>query len=336
LLDGYNYRLLPSAKGKEIGKALGSPNWDLIAEVVRSKYDVIWINSYVGSNALVARTAAYFFGIPVFFRDDTNLLTPRPLWKRIAKDLVLRTFLRGTWAYYVGAENKRYWESYGVPPRRLIFAPHCVDNDFWLSKARELVPLREAIRRSFGITDDSSVILFCGKFIPKKQPLLLLSAFTKIRGRRPCWLLMVGDGELRHDIEQQILQSEVPGVILTGFLNQDELPRAYTAADVFALPSAHHETWGLVVNEAMNFGLPVVASDRVGCSRDLVKNDWNGFTFAHDNEDALTDALTMLLDSADRRRTFGSNGIKLIADYSVRACAEGIIQGARAACGRTS
>jgi hypothetical protein len=105
LLDGYNYRLLPSAKGKPLGKALVWPNWDLLRELFRRQYDVIWINSYIGANAYLARVGAFFARTPVFFRDDTNLLTPRPLWKRVVKDMLLRNFLRGTWAFYVGEES---------------------------------------------------------------------------------------------------------------------------------------------------------------------------------------------------------------------------------------
>jgi len=331
LLEGYSYRLLPSAKGKLLEKTRTRPNWDVLAEVIRQQYDVIWINSYIGANAFFTRLAAIFAGTPVFFRDDTNLLTPRPLWKRLVKDLLLRNFLRGTWAFYVGEESRRYWESYGIPRERLFFAPHCVDNNFWASKARELIPKRNEIRRSFGIIDDAPVILFCGKFIPKKQPLTLLSAFSTVRQAGSCWLLMVGDGQLRSEVEQRVRERGIEGTVLAGFLNQDELPLAYAAADIFVLPSAYNETWGLVVNEAMNFGLPVVVSDQVGCSRDLVREGWNGYSFAHQDESQLASVLIKLVSNPAMRRELGGNSATLIAEYSVENCAAGIIIGGCAA-----
>jgi glycosyltransferase involved in cell wall biosynthesis len=331
LLGGYNHRFLPSSKGNAINSAFSWPNWDLLAEVVRQKYDVIWVNSYIGSNAVLARLALCGSGTPIFFRDDTNLLSPRPLWKRVLKTILLRNFLRGAWALYVGQQSRRYWESYGVPTTRLFFAPHCVDNDFWSSKARELAPSRTEIRRSFGIADDAPVILFCGKFIPKKQPLLLLSAYSTVRKQVPCWLLMVGDGQLRSDVERQIREAGIEGAILPGFLNQNELPRAYTAADIFVLPSAFYETWGLVVNEAMNFSLPIVVSDKVGCSNDLVKDGWNGFSFPHDDEAQLAHRLRQLVADAAMRKEFGRHSAELVAKYSVAACADGIMVAASAA-----
>jgi glycosyltransferase involved in cell wall biosynthesis len=331
LLGGYKYRFLPSSKGKQTGKTFEWPNWDVLAEVIRQQYDVIWINSYIGTNAWFARFAALLSGTPVFFRDDTNLLSPRPFWKRALKSIFLRNFLRGTWALYVGEEARRYWTFYGIPAQRLFFSPHCVDNEFWSSKARELAPRRTEIRRSLGVDDDAPVILFCGKFIPKKQPLMLLSAYSTVRKELPCWLVMVGDGSLRIDIETQIRESGIANTILPGFLNQDELPFAYTAADIFVLPSAFYETWGLVVNEAMNFGMPVVVSDKVGCGKDLVKDGWNGFVFPHTDERQLADRLRRLVKDAALRKEFGKNSAKLIADYTVENCAKGIVRAGCAA-----
>ncbi len=260
-----------------------------------------------------------------------NLLTPRPAWKRALKNLLLRNFLRGTWALYVGEQSRRYWESYGIPTQRLFFSPHCVDNDYWSSKARELAPKREEIRRKFGISDQAPVILFCGKFIPKKQPLMALSAYSAVRQELPCWLLMVGDGQLRPEVERQILESGIKDTVLPGFLNQDELPLAYTAADIFVLPSAFHETWGLVVNEAMNFSLPIIVSDQVGCSKDLVKDGWNGFTFAHGDEGELRRVLRRLVVDAALRKEMGRHSAELVAQYSVEACAQGIVRAGCAA-----
>jgi len=331
LLGGYKSRFLPSSKGKSTKSAVEWPNWDLITEVIRQRYDVIWINSYIGANAWLTRLAALFSGTPVFFRDDTNLLTPRPFWKRALKTIVLRSFLRGAWALYVGEESRRYWTFYGIPSRRQFFSPHCVDNEFWSKRARELAPQRVQIRKSFGIDDDAPVILFCGKFIPKKQPLTLLSAFTKISKEFPCWLLMVGDGQLRGEVESRIRELDIKNALLPGFLNQNELPFAYTAADMIVLPSAYHETWGLVVNEAMNFNLPVVVSDLVGCGKDLVKEGWNGYIFSHVDEEQLADCLKRLVGDEALRKEFGKNSADLVTRYSIENCAEGIVRAGRAA-----
>jgi glycosyltransferase involved in cell wall biosynthesis len=143
--------------------------------------------------------------------------------------------------------------------------------------------------------------------------------------------MLVGDGALRVELERKISDSGIANTILPGFLNQDELPFAYTAADILVLPSGFNETWGLVVNEAMNFSLPIVVSDQVGCGRDLVKEGWNGFAFDHADENQLVDRLMQLVQNAAMRKEFGRNSAALVADYTVENCARGIVRAGRAA-----
>src|SRR6185295_13222299 len=111
---------------------------------------------------------------------------------------------------------------------------------------------------------------------------------------------------------------------------QNELPLAYAAADLLVLPSARHETWGLVVNEAMNFALPIVVSDRVGCGADLVRSDWNGHVVARHDVAALATAIDGLVADSNRRRAFGARSLALVDAYSVEACADGIVAACRA------
>jgi glycosyltransferase involved in cell wall biosynthesis len=81
----------------------------------------------------------------------------------------------------------------------------------------------------------------------------------------------------------------------------------------------------------MNFSLPIVVSDQVGCTKDLVKNGWNGFSFAHDDEQQLVSCLRQLIGDAAMRKEFGANSAKLVAGYSVEACADGIVRAGCAA-----
>jgi glycosyltransferase involved in cell wall biosynthesis len=92
-----------------------------------------------------------------------------------------------------------------------------------------------------------------------------------------------------------------------------------------------HETWGLVVNEALNFGLPVVVSDKVGCAADLVRPGWNGLVVPAGEPGPLAEALAQLVVDAERRSTFGAHGAELVRQYSIEACADGIVAACLAA-----
>lgn len=326
MVDGYDARFVPSARKRKIQQGFFQiPNWDILRETASGKYDVVWVHGYAHLNTWLAASASAFSGTKFLIREEQTLLNERPWHKRLMKAVMLRFLFSTSYGLYIGNNNRRYFENYGMPSERLFPARYCVDNGFFRGKAEEMAPRKKEIRSKFGIADDTPVILFAGKFIEKKQPLFLVEAFARLRTEMPCWLLMAGDGPLRPAIEDRIRRLNVPGIILTGFLNQTELPEAYAAADLFVLPSSFMETWGLVVNEAMNFSLPVVVTDKVGCAADMVLEGWNGFVVSHQNVDALKNAMARLAGDAGIRREFGQRSLDLVSKYSIKSCADEIV-----------
>jgi glycosyltransferase involved in cell wall biosynthesis len=327
LLDGYRWRVMPSARGAAIRDGFAwRPNLDIVREVVSGGYDVLWVHGYMQATTWLAAVAARARGMTVLLRDEQTLMHRRPLHRVALKEAPLRALFALSSGLYIGEHNRRYLRRYGMPDRRLFFVPYCVDNAFFQREARRLEPERDAIRRSFGVTDGAPAVLFVGKLVEKKQPLRLIEAFGRVRRTRPCWLLLAGDGPVKEQAETLVHREGIPGVRFLGFLNQSELPRAYSAADLFVLPSSHHETWGLVLNEAMNFGLPVVVSDRVGCAADLVEDGRNGLIVPHDSVDALARAIETLVSDADLRKWLGRGSRARIALYSVERAADGIVE----------
>jgi glycosyltransferase involved in cell wall biosynthesis len=328
LLDGYHARFLASAGRPMATGGWRRPNWDIVRAIRRGRYDAVWVHGYNHPTSILGIAAARAAGTAVLIRDDQTLLHPRSWWKRAAKALALRALFQGATGLYVGAQNRRYFAHYGVPPERLVAAPHCVDNQALRARAAALRPHRRAVRAAFGIDDDAPVVLFSGKLIPKKQPRALVEAYARVRRERACWLLVAGDGSERAAVEELVTRHRVPGVILAGFLNQSELPAAYAAADLLVLPSGWDETWGLVVNEALNFALPVVVSDKVGCAEDLVRSGWNGFVVPHGSPGALARAIGLLVAEPPLvRAELGARGRELVEAYSVERCADGIVAG---------
>jgi glycosyltransferase involved in cell wall biosynthesis len=168
------------------------------------------------------------------------------------------------------------------------------------------------------------VIIFCGKLLPAKRPLDLAAAVNALA--EPVNTIFVGDGELAGPVQAMLKPGR--GVI-TGFVNQAEIPSWYHAADILVLPSKA-EPWGLVVNEAMAAGVLPVVSDRVGCGPDLVEGI--GEIYSCGDVDELTAALSRALArtgdpqlaAALRRR---------VARYSVAATTAGFEQAAMAVTG---
>ncbi len=330
LLEGYRYQFVPNIlEGKD---GFWNPlNPGIVRELYRKRYDAVWVHGYTYATNWLTFLAARVTGAPVLLRGESNLLRPRPWWVRLIKQVVLRTLLSQVSAcLYIGTRNREYYQHYGVPDERLFFTPYCVDNGFFQAQADHFRAQRNRLREEFGILDDRPIMLFCGKLIPKKQPMRLLEAFAWVRRRFPCALLYVGDGFLRLRIEQQVDLERIPDVRIVGFLNQSEVSKAYAAADILVLPSASEgcedETWGLVVNEGMNFRLPVVVTDQVGCAPDLVREGENGYVVPYGDVYALAGALERLVVDSERRQTYGQRSLEIIQRWGLEACGDGIVQ----------
>ena len=131
-------------------------------------------------------------------------------------------------------------------------------------------------------------------------------------------LVFVGDGVLRSKLEEYSKERNLDNVYFIGFKNQTELPKYYTLADVLVLPSGAGETWGLAVNEAMCFGLPIIVSDVVGCGPDLVKDNVNGFIFPLDDAEQLSLRLKDLIDDSAKRKSFGEKSSGIIKNILLK------------------
>lgn len=325
LLNGYR-AVFPQSAGRtpHNGGPLRRRNFDLIADLLRHPPDLVWVHGYAHLTAWLAFAASRVRRRPFLLREDQTLLRSRSSWRRLAKRVALPVMFRHSVGLYIGKENRLYFREYGVPEERLHPAPYAVDNDYFRAAAAELQGRRDRLRRAFGVSDDAPVLLFVGKLTPQKNPLVLLKAFAELRRHRRCWLLFVGDGVLRAAIEEESRTRNIPNVLVSGFRNQTEIPQAYSAADILILPS-RSETWGLVVNEAMNFGLPIVVTDQVGCAADLVADGHNGFVVPTDSIAGLAAALARLVDDHELREAFGARSAEIVENYSIKRCADAIV-----------
>lgn len=335
LLEGYRYKFLPGL----FGDADNTPptrqlNPSIVNEITPRRYDAVWVHGYMGNASWLAMLTALMKGVPVLMRGESHLrVDPPSAAKKCVKYLALRAlFSRLAGFLCIGTLNKTYYQHFGVPDSRLFWCPYTVDNAFFRHHAEILAPQRHELRAQWGVHDDRPLILFAGKLRPVKQPLLLLQAYRRVRQRCSCALLMAGDGPLRGELEAEIRRSAIQDVHITGFLNQTEIPKAYAAADLLVLPS-RAEPWGLVVNEATNFSLPIVVSDRVGCGPDLVRSGVNGEVFEHNSAGALETALERCVSQPERLVKLGRASLERIREWGLPETVRGITQALNAVAG---
>jgi len=190
-----------------------------------------------------------------------------------AKDQVLRLWYRMfRHVFPIGSDSNDHFARLGVPPQRRTPVRYAVDVEFFRYQVEHWLPQRALLRQSFAIPTDSLVLLWSGKITAVKHSDLLVEALKRLtpEQRQRIWLLVVGDGALR-DSFQAAAERLLPAQChFAGFVNQSELGRWYAMADALVFPSRQGETWGLVVNEALQFGLALLVSDHAGSARDLV------------------------------------------------------------------
>jgi len=336
LLGGYRHEVLPRLLDSDTISFFRPLNHGIFSSLSQGNFDVLWIHGYATLNSWIALAAAKILGIPVLLRaDSTRIDHPRGPAKLALKWLFFRLLCRFTFGVLsVGQRNTDYWLHHLGADIPIFPTPYAVDNSFFQQRCLSASATREDLRRELKIEAGRAIILFASKLLVRKRCIDLVEAYLEMCNKqqqeqdsKPApYLLIVGDGEERPQIEARIRAAHAEGSIrVLGFRNQSELPRYYDLCDVFVLPSIH-EPWGLAVNEVMNAGRAVVVSDEVGCQPDLVRDGENGCVFPAKNCHALALALERVLADPTVCRAMGKRSLERIEDFSFDANTKGLMQ----------
>jgi glycosyltransferase involved in cell wall biosynthesis len=325
LLEGYKHEFLPRLRDTGTEGLLTPINYGLTARLVgrdgKPRYDALWVHGYATASQMHGILAAKALGIPVLVRSDSTLRDrPRSGAKRLAKRIffgVLRRLVDGV--LVSGSWNREYWRHSMGEDFPMFLLPYAVDNAWFQTRCREAVCRREELREELGLEAGRPVILFASKMQTRKHCNDLIEAYARLSpggGQEPrAYLVVVGDGEERTALEQQAAASGLTSIRFCGFRNQTQLPRLFDLASVFVLP-ARHEPWGLIVNEVMNAGKPVIVSDDVGCHPDLITDGVEGFVYPVRDVAALESALRRVLASPEASAEMGRAALDRIAQWS--------------------
>ena len=223
-----------------------------------------------------------------------------------------------------GQRQKEYAAFLGIPEERIFVGYDVVDNEHFARGAAQAREQEEFLRRQHGLPE--SYFLAVSRFIAKKNLPFLMDAYARYRrqvGRSSWDLVLCGSGSMEAVLQEQA--RDIPGVHFPGFKQADELPLYYGLASAFILPSSHFEQWGLVVNEAMACGLPVLVSRTCGCAPDLVQEGVNGFTFDPQDVDALARLLLRISSGQTDLAAMGAASRKIISAYTPETFAANLL-----------
>ena len=295
--------------------------------LLASQAEVVFCALVGRLSLLVAYAGARAQGIP--FVLWTGLWThPRTMVHRISFP-VLRAIYRGSGALVVyGSHVREYLAGLGIQREKIFVSRHALDNSLY---SLPVAPADlEALRLRYSL-GDRRVVLFVGRLTPIKGIRNLIEATAQIQDLRPV-LLLAGDGELAQELAT-LGQEKGIEARFVGYVATEELYKFYALADVFALPSvtvkAGREAWGLVVNEAMNQGAPVVTSAAVGAAAGgLVRDGETGLVVPEGNATALGIALRRLLEDRSYADRLGAQGRAEIASWNNERMASAFVDAA--------
>jgi glycosyltransferase involved in cell wall biosynthesis len=321
LLDGYPYTIFnrEMVQGGRIRQVARFKEQIRQADQERPA-DVFWLHGWNNPFVVAAWKVALERGCPIILRGETSLHSIKTgiIGRLLHRWYYQRAFKKVAVFLAMGTLNKELYLRYGVDERKIFLMPHAVDNDFFQSRVAEARPRSEKLRADLGVPAEATIILFCGRLAAEKDVGTLISAVSQLNqsSNERVVLLVVGDGPLKSKLSQ-LAERIAPGMVLfLGFRNQTELPAYYDLCDIFVLPSTF-ETWGLVVNEAMNAAKPVIVSDRVGAGIDLVKTGVNGDIFHVRDVRGLAAKIRYWMSNQARRDLGGRASLDIIKKWSL-------------------
>jgi glycosyltransferase involved in cell wall biosynthesis len=331
LLNDYRWLKLKNVSPHpRVGSFFGLVNpgvWKLIR---KERFDAIAVfTGYMCATFWIALVAAKMLGVPLIYGADATTLNSVDgrAWKVPLKRLFWpRLFRMADVVIAPSSGTVELMRSLGISQDRIQLMPYVVDNEWWTENARHVD--RRCVRKRWKIPEDASVILFCAKLQPWKRPQDLLRAFART-GISNSFLVYAGEGALRAELESEAMELRVrERVRFLGFMNQSALPGVYCASDIMVLPS-EYEPFGLVVNEAMLCGCPVIVSDRVGARFDLVRENETGFVYPACDVEALTAVLRRALEFPERLARMGETAHRRMSAWSPEAYVESFVEAAR-------
>jgi glycosyltransferase involved in cell wall biosynthesis len=272
LLEGYPHTILHNERGPVLQGFRSVSSRGIFGLLRKYRPGAVLIAPFLFEFDIALFLLCILLRIPVWTRTETqDEAFIRTKWRTDVRKALYWLAYRGVaHAFYIGALNREHLLVHGLAPEKMSFAPYASPLAFPADSAAKL-KLRDETRSRLGFSPDEVVILFSGKLIDKKNPMLILTALAQLPADVAARIrvVYVGSGELEPSLREAA--GKFPGQVhFAGFVNQSELPSYYLAADILILPSRRAgETWGMVINEALQAGCGVIMTTAVGSSRDF-------------------------------------------------------------------
>ena len=301
LLDGYK-NIFINSKSIESLKGFSGMYYAFKAykKINEYKPDHILIFSYSPIFILFSTLLLSNHRYSLFLRAETSdIAAERSKIKSFIRNIFLKNYYKNFSHFFpIGTNSENHYLSKGIVKNKLSKVLYSVDFEYFQNQFKYWSPKRDFLREELCIPSDDHVIIFSGKIAIQKNPMIIVEALKLLQKETTdkIWILVVGDGNLKNVFQDSLKKILNNRVIFTGFTPQSLIGKYYTISDSLILPSSTGETWGLVVNEAIQFGKRIIISNKVGSSNDLFFDNDIGYVFKSNDAYDLSIGIQKVID----------------------------------------
>ena len=307
----YPYKLLHEGVLEEVGlktRVLG-----ILKAIQEFKPTVVNLTGYYDLASWIVLGYCKIKGIKLVLSNESTAEDhARNKFKELVKALIIKQF---DGYFNFGTQSENYILSLGISREKMLVKRNCVDNEALKKIFLKNFPLKVERQKVLSLSPKN--FIFVGRLIDYKNLFHFLEAFdlAQKKSGQNWGVIILGDGELKTNLQEYIFDKKIQNVSFQKGVDWRQVPEFLALSDVLVLPS-YSEPWGLVVNEAMACGLPVLVSDKCGCAVDLVESKKNGFTFSPQNVNQLTNLMLKFMNQEVDLEQMGKVSEQIISTYS--------------------
>lgn len=318
VLDGYKYKFFKNHSSSQKKGFFSRNNPGIISYVYKNDSEYVLIHGYDTLTSWYVYFAALFSFKKIIWRGEAvepaSKASIKAKIKLLIKYLVLPLYFLGCHkVLYSCILNKRYLEKFVIKKNKLVSFPCSVDNNFF--KQNKLKSDNDIIdfKNSLDIPINNVVVATCSRLTKRKRTIDILDSIANLKTKHITFLV-IGDGPEKDNLIKTAKEKNV-NLKCVGFVGQHQVAKLLSISNIFVLIS-EYDASPKALNEAMNFEIPIIVSEGVGTSIDLVKNNHNGFVIKNSNTHQLIDYLKILIDNIKDSNNMGKRNSNIIANYS--------------------
>jgi glycosyltransferase involved in cell wall biosynthesis len=315
LLEGYNSKILN--KNQAAHYSYFKPFcFSLIKILIKDKPDIIVIHGWGQINLISGLILSKILKSKIILRSENIVQEKMNFFKKIICYFYYKFILFFPDIYLsIGKENAKFYKKYGWN-KKIYTSYYTVDikNIKVLSNDEKT---NKNIKKSID-KDKRFKFFFLGKLIDRKNPMVILNSIKLLNKNYNNYsFYIIGDGELKIEMENYCKKNDIKNIYFIGFLNTKEFPSIVKRLDCFIF-SSKNENWGLVLNEIMALGKPSICSDAITAAKDLIINGKNGYIFKSNDHFDLRDKMALFLNGEVNFKNLQENTSIIINKYGFK------------------